>query len=74
MIIFDDKFEEFCQLVKSGTPYDLGLYGHTVFSGYGKVAPPETERLFCQYGPAAVILPKDEPSIPGSHVHLQVRS
>ena len=74
VIIFDDKFEDFCQVAKSNRDYDPGLYGHIVFSGYGKVPPPEIERLFSKCGPTPVNLPKDQPTIHGSHVHNKIRN
>lgn len=69
IIVFDDKFEEFCELAKSGQLFDEDMYGHTVFSGYGRTPTQEAKELFCQFGPKAVKLPENEPSIPGAHVH-----
>ncbi len=70
LIVYDDKFEEFCETAKAGKLDSWDLYGHMVFSGYGKTPPAEIRRLFCEFGPKPVDFPDNEPAIPGSHVHL----
>ena len=71
MVVYDDKFEEFCEVAKSGQLYDCDMYGYTVFSGYGETPPPEIERLFCEHGPRRVNLPENEPPTYESNVHLK---
>lgn len=73
MICYDDKFEEFCGVCKAGHLPNCDLYGHTVFSGYGRTPPPEIEDLFFHHGPTPVNLTNDKPTHPGSEVHLKVK-
>ena len=69
LVVYDNKFEEFCRKAKSGQFDDIDLYGHEVFSGYGEMPSPEAKRIFCEFGPRPVKFP-DEPRTTGSHVHL----
>ena len=73
IIVFDDKFERFCEVAKSGqlTDETASEYGYTVFSGYGKTPDLEARELFCEFGPRPVKFPENQPATPGAHVHLK---
>ncbi len=72
ILIYDDKFEEFCTIFRQTyRTRDINYddYGYTVFSGFGESPPENISRLFCHYGPTAIQLPNTKPSA-GSGVHM----
>ena len=62
LIVYKDKFEEFCRHFETRTPSTTSLdyddYGYTVFCGFGENPPSEVEIIFSQYGPCEVRLPQ----------------
>ena len=70
-LIYEDKFDEFCQLVSRTTKFSgmINAYGWTVFSGFGDVPPDNVSRLFCHHGPCAVKLPVNRPTPFNSEIH-----
>ena len=63
MVVYRDKFDEFCRHFETDMPTTNSLnfddFGYTVFCGFGECPPNEVEILFSQYGPHEVRIPSN---------------